>query len=82
MRRVFEPESFGDGDPSGGSGMWPDIDSLNIHIRLGRTDMRKQIDSLAAPVEQGMGKRPFTGELFLFCGRAVTDDAQSPLLGS
>ncbi len=52
--------------------MWPDLASLKIHIRLGRTDMRKQIDSLAVLVEQGMGKRPFTGDLFLFCGRSGT----------
>jgi len=52
--------------------MWPDVGSLAIHIRPGKTDMRKQIDGLSALVEQAMGKRPFTGDLFLFCGRDWT----------
>lgn len=42
---------------------------VTIYIRPGRTDMRKQIDGLAAIVQEGMGKKPFTGDLFLFCGR-------------
>lgn len=49
--------------------MWPDVSALKIHVRPGRTDMRKQINGLAYLVEQGMGKSPFTGDLFLFCGR-------------
>ncbi len=52
--------------------MWPDIEKLKIHIKAGKTDMRKQINSLAALVEQGMGKLPFSGDLFLFCGRDGT----------
>jgi transposase len=57
---------------SGGGGMFPDISSVSIHVRPGRTDMRKQINGLAALVELGMGKRPFSGDLFLFCGRGMT----------
>jgi transposase len=52
--------------------MWPDLGNINIYIRPGKTDMRKQIDGLALLVEQGMGKKPFTGDLFLFCGRGLT----------
>jgi transposase len=52
--------------------MWPDFAGVNIYIRPGKTDMRKQIDGLSELVEQGMGKRPFTGDLFLFCGRGMT----------
>ena len=52
--------------------MFPDLSGISIYIRPGKTDMRKQIDSLAQLVEQGMGKRPFTGDLFLFCGRGMT----------
>ena len=49
--------------------MWPELARLNIYIRPGRTDMRKQINGLAEMVERGMGKQPFSGDLFLFCGR-------------
>jgi len=52
--------------------MWPDIRSVNIYIKAGKTDMRKQINSLAALVEQALGQRPFSGDLFLFCGRDGT----------
>jgi transposase len=52
--------------------MWPDLGTVKIHVRPGKTDMRKQIDGLALLVESGMGKRPFTGDLFLFCGRGMT----------
>jgi transposase len=34
--------------------------------------MRKQINGLATLVETGMGARPFSGDLFLFCGRDMT----------
>jgi transposase len=34
--------------------------------------MRKQIDGLSRLVEQGMSKKLFTGDLFLFCGREMT----------
>ena len=52
--------------------MWPGLGAVRIHVRLGKTDMRKQIDGLAMLVESGMGKRPFSGDLFLFCGRGMT----------
>ena len=34
--------------------------------------MRKQINGLATLVETGMGAKPFSGDLFLFCGRNMT----------
>jgi len=52
--------------------MWPDLRAVKIHVRPGKTDMRKQIDGLATLVELGMGAGPFTGDLFLFCGRGMT----------
>ena len=52
--------------------MWPDLGGIAIYIRPGKTDMRKQIDGLARLVEEGMGKKPFTGDLFLSCGRGMT----------
>jgi transposase len=41
---------------------------INIHIKPGRTDMRKQINGLAAIVHEFMGLQPMSGDLFLFCG--------------
>ena len=49
--------------------MWPDISRLNMYLRPGRTDMRKQIYGLASLVEQEWGTNLFTGDLFLFCGK-------------
>ena len=41
----------------------------NIYIACGYTDMRKQIDGLAALVQEKYELDPFTPTLFLFCGR-------------
>lgn len=41
----------------------------NIYIACGYTDMRKQIDGLAALVQEKYELDPFTPSLFLFCGR-------------
>jgi len=51
--------------------MWPPIQELKIHIRPGRTDMRKQINGLAYLVENEMQKFVFSGDLFLFCGSGM-----------
>ena len=41
----------------------------NYYIACGYTDMRKQIDGLAAVVEMQFGKKLDEESLFLFCGR-------------
>ena len=46
-----------------------DWDKVEIYVKPGSTDMRKQINSLAEIVEKEMGKNAGSGELFLFCGR-------------
>ena len=43
-----------------------------VYLALGPTDMRKQIDSLAALVQGTLGKDPFGGQLFCFCNRRGT----------
>jgi transposase len=40
-----------------------------IYIRTGKTDMRKQINGLAALIQNDMKKSPFGGAYYLFCGR-------------
>ena len=46
-----------------------DLSSLEIYVRPGVTDMRKQINGLSSIVEEGMGHSPMSGSLFLFCSR-------------
>jgi len=45
-----------------------DWSQLRIFVRPGWTDMRKQIDGLAALVRDGLGQDPLDGSLYLFCG--------------
>ncbi len=40
-----------------------------VYIALGRTDLRRGIDGLAAIVQEQFELDPFTNVLFLFCGR-------------
>lgn len=44
-------------------------DDTRIYIGCGHTDMRKQVDGLAAIVSQNFHLDPFENALFLFCGR-------------
>ena len=46
---------------------------LTIYIAVGYTDMRKQIDGLAAVVQQNFRLDPFSNSLFLFCGRWIVN---------
>ena len=47
-----------------------DLGKVRIFVRPGITDMRKQINGLAIIAEAVMEQRPFSGNLFLFCGRS------------
>ncbi len=49
--------------------MTVDLDKVRIFVRPGATDMRKQINGLSIIVEAEMKQEPFSGNLFLFCGR-------------
>jgi transposase len=52
--------------------MWPDLSQVRVMIRPGSTDMRKQINGLSAMVQNAMTETPFSGDLYLFCGRDKT----------
>ncbi len=39
--------------------------------RRGHTDMRKGMQGLALLVQEGLGRDPFAGDVFVFRGRAV-----------
>ncbi len=41
----------------------------HIYIACGYTDMRKSIDGLAYIVEQQFKLKPYSNDLFLFCGK-------------
>jgi len=49
--------------------MWPDLSQARVLIRPGVTDMRLQINGLSLLVQNFMAEGPFSGDLFLFCGR-------------
>jgi transposase len=44
-----------------------DFDRVDIYVKPGKTDMRKQINGLAVIVQQELKLDPFSGSLFLFC---------------
>ena len=52
--------------------MTVDLEKVRIFVRPGVTDMRKQINGLSIIVEAEMLQEPFSGNLFLFCGRTKT----------
>ena len=50
----------------------PDIsvgDNIEIFLKPGATDMRKQIRSLASYVSDEMNMDPLSGSLYIFCGK-------------
>jgi len=47
--------------------MFPELASINIYVRPGRTDMRKQVNGLSVIVQDYMKEDPLSGNLFLFC---------------
>jgi transposase len=59
-------------EPYGEAVMIVDLNRVKIFVRPGITDMRKQINGLAIIAESVMNQRPFSGNVFLFCGRTRT----------
>ena len=45
-----------------------DLGQVRVFVRPGITDMRKQINGLAALVRDGLGHNPLDGSLYLFAG--------------
>src|SRR5436305_15222978 len=50
--------------------MIPIASSVRIWIATGHTDMRKGMQGLALLVQEGLGRDPFAGDVFVFRGRA------------
>ena len=46
-----------------------DFDKVEIYVKAGSTDMRKQINGLSIQVQEIMEKDPFSGSLFMFCNK-------------
>ena len=49
--------------------MIPVPSGVRVWLAVGRTDMRKGFDGLAASVQERMAQDPFCGHLFVFRGR-------------
>lgn len=49
--------------------MWRTEKGARVYIALGMTDMRKSVNGLAMLVEEDLGKRALSGDLFVFCNR-------------
>lgn len=49
--------------------MFIDLNSVDIYVKPGTTDMRKQINGLSVLVQQELKLDPFSGALFVFCNR-------------
>lgn len=49
--------------------MIPNFSLIDIYVRPGRTDMRKQINGLSIITQDEMALNPGSGSLFLFCSR-------------
>ena len=52
--------------------MIPLAAGARIWIATGHTDMRKGMQGLALLVQEGLGRNPFAGDVFVFRGRAGT----------
>jgi transposase len=52
--------------------MIPVAAGARIWIATGHTDMRKGMQGLALLVQEGLGRDPFAGDVFVFRGRAGT----------
>ena len=50
--------------------MIPIAAGVRIWITTGHTDMRKGMNGLALLVQEGLGRDPFAGDVFVFRGRA------------
>ncbi len=46
-----------------------DLEKVDIYVKPGKTDMRKQINGLSVIVQEELKLNPFSGALFLFCNR-------------
>jgi hypothetical protein len=53
--------------------MIPVAANVRIWIATGHTDMRKGMQGLALLVQEGLGRDPFAGDVFVFRGRGVAD---------
>lgn len=50
--------------------MFVDFSKVQIYVKPGRTDMRKQINGLSIIVQEETEQDPFSTAVFLFCNRA------------
>src|SRR2546423_57921 len=58
----------GAGSRRTGTAMIPVPSGVRVWLAVGRTDMRKGMNSLALQVEQALGRDPHAGDLYVFRG--------------
>ena len=46
-----------------------DLEKVDIYVKPGKTDMRKQINGLSVIIQEELKLDPFSGALFLFCNK-------------
>ena len=66
---ILQPAPIGDAHPASSPSILNDIPADDVFICCGYTDMRLQINGLAAIVQQVFKLDPCSRSLFLFCGR-------------
>ena len=66
---ISQPTQVRDAQPASSSSVLSDIPADDVFICCGYTDMRLQINGLAAIVQQVFKLDPCSRCLFLFCGR-------------
>jgi len=49
--------------------MIPVPSSARVWLAVGRTDMRRGMNGLALQVQEGLGRDPYAGDLFVFRGK-------------
>src|SRR5258707_4034817 len=65
----FGVAGFGGGCGRGaGAAMIPVPSGVRVWLAVGRTDMRKGMNGLALQVQQGLGRDPHAGDLYVFRG--------------
>ena len=52
--------------------MIPIASGVRIWIATGHTDMRRGMNGLARQVQEGLGRNPFAGDVFVFRGRSAS----------
>ena len=69
---------IGGGGPQGAvAATLPVPSGVRVWLAVGHTDMRRGMDNLAFQVQQGLGRDPHAGDLYVFQRQARSSDQNS-----